>query len=29
LLIATAMTEKLTLISGDREFKKYGVATLW
>ena len=29
LLIATAMTEKLTLVSGDRAFKKYGVVTLW
>ena len=29
LLIATAMTEKLTLVSGDHEFKKYGVATIW
>ncbi len=29
LLIATAMTEKLTLVSGDREFRKYGVVTLW
>ena len=29
LLIATAMTEKLTLITADREFKKYGVVTLW
>ncbi len=29
LLIATALAEKLTLVSTDREFKKYGVVTLW
>ncbi len=29
LLIATAMVEKLTLVSSDREFKKYGAVTLW
>ncbi len=29
LLIATAMTEKLTLVSGDRAFARYGIATLW
>ncbi len=29
LLIATAMTEKLTLVSRDRAFARYGVATVW
>lgn len=29
LLIAQAMTEKMTLVTADKEFKKYGVRLLW
>lgn len=29
LLIATAKAERLTVISADREFKRYGVPVLW
>jgi PIN domain nuclease of toxin-antitoxin system len=29
LLVATAKAEKLTVISADREFKRYGVPVLW
>jgi PIN domain nuclease of toxin-antitoxin system len=29
LLIAQAMTEKMTLVTRDKEFKKYGVKLLW
>ena len=29
MLIATALTEKLTLVSGDRAFKEYDAPVLW
>lgn len=29
LLIATAMTEKLTVVTRDRTFARYGVSTVW
>jgi PIN domain nuclease of toxin-antitoxin system len=29
LLVATALTEKLTVVSSDRAFRQYGVAVLW
>jgi PIN domain nuclease of toxin-antitoxin system len=29
LLVATALAEKLTVVSADREFKRYGVPVLW
>jgi PIN domain nuclease of toxin-antitoxin system len=29
LLIAQALTEKMTLVTIDKEFKKYGVKLLW
>jgi PIN domain nuclease of toxin-antitoxin system len=29
LLVATALAERLTVVSADREFKRYGVPVLW